>query len=62
MTTAIPLKTLTASQLADFAAAQGWPRYRARQILAWIYRRGATRFDQMTDLGRADQEIGRAHV
>ncbi len=57
MTTAIALKTLTASQLADFVAAQGWPRYRARQILAWIYRRGATRFDQMTDLGRAVRAV-----
>lgn len=51
----VSLKTLTAEQLAAFVAAQGWPRFRTRQLLAWIYQRGATRFDQMTDVGRADR-------
>src|SRR5574341_2635473 len=53
---ALALKTLTAEQMADFVAAQGWPRYRARQLLAWIYRRGVTRFDQMSDLGKAERD------
>jgi 23S rRNA (adenine2503-C2)-methyltransferase len=52
---AIALKTLTASQMAEFVADQGWPRYRAHQLLAWIYQRGVTRFDQMSDLGKSER-------
>jgi 23S rRNA (adenine2503-C2)-methyltransferase len=55
MTTRLSLKTLTAAQMADFVAKQGWPRHRTRQLLAWIYQRGVTQFDQMTDVGRADR-------
>jgi 23S rRNA (adenine2503-C2)-methyltransferase len=51
----LSLKTLTASQLDEFVAAQGWPRYRVRQLLAWMYQRGVTRFDQMSDLGKTDR-------
>lgn len=51
----ILLKSLTATQLADFVAAQGWPRYRVGQLLTWMYRRGVTRFDAMTDLGRDER-------
>lgn len=28
----------------------GWPRYRTRQVLRWLYRRGVGTIDQMTDL------------
>ena len=28
----------------------GWPRYRAHQILRWLYARRARSIDQMTDL------------
>lgn len=52
---AVALKTLTASQMAEFVADQGWPRYRTRQLLAWIYQRGVTRFDQMSDLGKTER-------
>ena len=33
----------------------GWPRYRADQILHWIYRKGAIHFDGMTDLSQIDR-------
>jgi len=52
---ALPLKTLSAAQVAEFVEDQGWPSYRARQLLAWIYQRGATRFDQMSDLGKPER-------
>ncbi len=32
--------------------ARGIERFRARQLFAWIYRRGITAFDEMTDLSR----------
>jgi len=28
------------------------PKFRAKQIAAWIYQRGATAFDEMTDLSK----------
>jgi 23S rRNA (adenine2503-C2)-methyltransferase len=51
----ISLKTLTPEQMAEFVAAQGWPRHRTRQLLAWVYQRGVSRFEHMTDIGRADR-------
>ncbi len=39
--------------LEDLIASHGYPRFRARQIFQWIWKRGATSFDGMSDLGRA---------
>jgi 23S rRNA (adenine2503-C2)-methyltransferase len=42
-------------ELAELEAAldaRGHPRFHARQIFAWIYARGVTEFDRMTDLSR----------
>jgi 23S rRNA (adenine2503-C2)-methyltransferase len=33
----------------------GWPRYRAGQILRWLYQRRAKDINQMTDLGQAER-------
>lgn len=41
---------MTTSEITDLLTAIGQPSYRGKQISAWIYRRGATSFDQMTDL------------
>lgn len=45
----------------------GWPRYRAAQILRWLYRRRARSVEEMTDLSRTERhrldslaEIGRS--
>src|SRR5206468_1913231 len=38
--------------LEDALEARGLERFRARQIFRWIYRRGITAFDEMTDLSR----------
>ena len=34
----------------------GWKKYRADQILAWIYKRRAADFDAMTDLSKPDRQ------
>jgi 23S rRNA (adenine2503-C2)-methyltransferase len=47
---------LTREELADVAESIGEPRYRGRQIFAWLYSRGATSFGAMTDLGKAFRE------
>lgn len=45
-----PITSLTGEQLAEFAAQQGWPAFRARQIFAWLHSKGARAFAEMTDL------------
>jgi 23S rRNA (adenine2503-C2)-methyltransferase len=41
------------AELEDALAAAGAPRFHARQVFQWLYRRGVTDFTAMTDLGRA---------
>lgn len=40
------------TELEELLAAQGAPRFHARQLFQWIHRRGVTDFEAMTDLGR----------
>ncbi len=44
------LTDLDPAELAGWLTERGRPAYRAEQILAWIYRHGARRFAEMTDL------------
>lgn len=46
------LAELSLADLEAWIVARGLPRFRARQIYAWVWKRGATSFDQMSDLGR----------
>ena len=48
----IDLKDLALEELEAFIAGLGKERYRARQIIKWLYRHGASSFDEMTDLAR----------
>jgi 23S rRNA (adenine2503-C2)-methyltransferase len=34
----------------------GWPRYRANQVLKWIYQKGVSRISEMTNLAKGDRE------
>jgi 23S rRNA (adenine2503-C2)-methyltransferase len=43
---------LELEELEDYLASSGVPRFHARQIFQWIYRRGVTDLESMTDLGR----------
>lgn len=46
----------TLESLQQRLAAWDEPRYRAKQILDWVYRKGASCYDDMTDLPRALRE------
>lgn len=48
-----PLTDMTGPQLEAALGERGVPAYRARQVFQWIYRRGVTDFDAMTDLPQA---------
>ena len=43
----------TQAELQDIAAALGQPRFAARQLMEWIYRKQARSFDEMTNLSKA---------
>ena len=44
------LLSLTAESLKESLAARGQPGFRASQVLEWVYRKGATSYDDMTNL------------
>ena len=47
------IKELTLEDLGGWLVANGEPRYRARQIFQWLYRKGASSFAEMTDLSKS---------
>ena len=46
----VDLKTLSRAELEAFAEDLGLKAYRGRQIFIWLYKKGVTTFDVMTDL------------
>jgi len=48
----VNLLGLTVKELAGFARDIGEHRYRGQQIFNWLYTRGVTNFDRMSDLGK----------
>ncbi len=48
----VDLKNLTLDQLQQFLLELGKEKYRAKQILHWIYQRNVTDFAEMTDLSK----------
>ncbi len=54
--TKIDLKNLTLDELTAFLSGLGKEKFRARQIMRWIYGRGVTSFAEMTDLSKALRE------
>ena len=44
------LRDMTLEEIEGFIAAHGKEKYRARQIMKWLYRQGAVSFAEMTDL------------
>uniref|UniRef100_A0A7C5AM31 Probable dual-specificity RNA methyltransferase RlmN n=1 Tax=Desulfobacca acetoxidans TaxID=60893 RepID=A0A7C5AM31_9BACT len=55
MTAPVDLKELTLAELESLVQTWDQPRFRARQILKWVYR-GIADFGDMTDLSRAFRE------
>ena len=52
MSRSVDLAELELSELEDALESGGTKRFHARQLYRWIYRRGVTDFDLMTDLAR----------
>jgi len=52
LTEKVPLKDLTLEELETFMGTLGKERYRARQLMRWMYQSEATTFAEMTSLAR----------
>jgi 23S rRNA (adenine2503-C2)-methyltransferase len=52
----IDLKNLTLEELTQFLAGMGKERFRAGQLMRWIYGRGVVSFAEMTDLSKSLRE------
>lgn len=52
----LDLLSMDESRMEQFVRELGWPAYRARQVLRWLYRRRETDIGRMTDLPRADRD------
>ena len=50
-----PLYGKTLSELQNICAEAAMPRFAAKQIAGWLYRRGVTDIDQMSDLSKANR-------
>ncbi len=60
----IDLIALSADEVAALVRDWGWPRYRARQTLRWLYQARITDIGAMTDLSHADRTrlAAQAHI
>lgn len=54
---ALSLLTLDCPAAEQFVHRLGWPTYRARQILRWLYQGRVREVDQMTDLSKAERAL-----
>jgi len=62
MTAKTDLRNLTQEELVHYVESLGQPAFRARQIMAWLYRPGITEFSQMTDLAKKFRLILAEHA
>jgi 23S rRNA (adenine2503-C2)-methyltransferase len=53
----LDLKDLTHGELEQFVLDLGQERYRAKQLVKWLYQKGTTNFNEMTDLCKPFREM-----
>ena len=46
------LRSLKLAEIAHLCAGLGWEKYRAQQLFAWLWQKGAVSFEEMTNLGK----------
>ena len=50
----------TLAEIEEITKELGLPKYNAREIALWVYRRGATSFDEMTNISKKAREVLKA--
>ena len=53
----INLYGLTLDKLVELMLQDGQTKYRAKQLFTWIYEKGVTDFDEMSDISKAFREV-----
>jgi 23S rRNA (adenine2503-C2)-methyltransferase len=51
-----PLKNLSRDQIRELCAAKGLPNFRSKQLLEWLYKKGAHSYDEMSNLPKGLRE------
>jgi 23S rRNA (adenine2503-C2)-methyltransferase len=51
------IRTLTTEELVLFFESQGEKKFRAKQVMEWLWKKSATRFDEMTNLSAGTREL-----
>ncbi|MDX1479312.1 MAG: 23S rRNA (adenine(2503)-C(2))-methyltransferase RlmN [Saprospiraceae bacterium] len=51
------IRAASFEEIAAYCAQQGWQAFRARQLYAWIWQKGATSFDVMTNLSHEMRDV-----
>ncbi|MFM7728269.1 MAG: 23S rRNA (adenine(2503)-C(2))-methyltransferase RlmN, partial [Flavobacteriales bacterium] len=51
------IRTLTAEELTSFFESHGEKKFRAKQVMEWLWKKSATRFEEMTNLSAATREL-----
>ena len=58
----VDLKSYTKDELLAYCQEHGWPRFRANQLFQWLYQKGVSRFQEMTNLPKAMREYLQEHA
>ncbi len=58
----VDLKSFTKEELLAYCEENGWPRFRAQQLFQWLYQKGVSRFDEMTNLPKQMREYLQEHA
>ncbi len=60
--TQVDLKSFTKEELLAYCEDHGWPNFRAQQLFQWLYQKGVSRFDEMTNLPKQMREYLQEHA
>ena len=52
---------MTTAELQERILELGMPKFTAKQISQWVYQKGATTFDEMTNISKKHRELLDAH-
>lgn len=55
------IRTLTQEELVSFFESHGEKKFRAKQVMEWLWKKSATRFDEMTNLSVGTRELLSTH-
>ena len=58
----VDLKSFTKEELLAYCEENGWPRFRAQQLFQWLYQKGVSRFNEMTNLPKQMREYLQEHA